>query len=60
MDKNKERKAFGFDVFGKFPIPKFKNDKAFLREWEQAAGDGINIDDLKRYLKNISIRLVHF
>jgi hypothetical protein len=52
LDNKKKRKAFGFDVFGKFPVPKLKNDKMFLKNWEKTAGDGIKIDELKKYLKN--------
>ena len=50
LDNKKKRRAFGFDVFGKFPKPKLKNDKLFLKSWEKTAGDGIKIEELNKYL----------
>ena len=51
LDSKIRRRAFGFDVFGKFPKPKLKGDKLFLRSWEKSAGNGINHFELNRYLK---------
>lgn len=51
LDQNIDRKVYGFDVFGKFPRPHLAKDKIFLKSWEKTAGDGIDIKELKKYLK---------
>lgn len=60
IEKNNKRKVIGFDAFGKFPQPKinFTNKKAdtdFAKRHDKNIGIGINIDKLKKYLKNKKI-----
>ena len=56
LDLKIRRRVFGFDVFGKFPKPKLKGDKLFLRSWEKSAGNGINHFELNKYLREKSFR----
>ena len=52
LENNYSRKIYGFDVFGKFPKPKYQDDKSFLKKWEKNAGDGIDITELNDILLN--------
>lgn len=42
------RKVIGFDAFGTFPQQERSDDRAFIREFESAAGIGLKADDLIR------------
>lgn len=46
-----KKKIYGFDIFGKFPIQKRKNDNKFIKEFEKDSGLGISEKDLNKYLK---------
>lgn len=48
LENHYSRKIYGFDVFGKFPKPKYKKDKSFLDLWEKNAGDGIDFNELNK------------
>jgi len=52
LENNYSRKIYGFDVFGKFPKPKYQDDKSFVKKWEKIAGDGIDITELNDILLN--------
>ena len=51
MGENYKRKVYGFDVFGKFPKPKFKKDKKFLNNWEKSINNVITETELNFHLK---------
>ena len=50
LENYNSRKIYGFDVFGKFPKPKNKDDNSFLKKWEKSAGDGIDVKELNNIL----------
>ena len=51
----KNKKAFGFDVFGAFPKQQFKNDNKFSKRHNKIAGVGSSPETIKNYLKNKKI-----
>ena len=56
----RKKKVFGFDPFGKFPIPKIVEDKKFAAKHDKGTGLGISEKKLKKYLvkkkfKNFSL-----
>ena len=56
FEKSKSRKIIGFDIFGKFPKPKFnkfnaKLDKAFAERHDHNIGLGLKKKILSTYLK---------
>tara|TARA_B100001059_G_C17836721_1_gene588655 strand:+ start:112 stop:786 length:675 start_codon:yes stop_codon:yes gene_type:complete len=46
LENNFSRKILGFDIFGKFPLEKRKNDKNFILNFEKNTGNGISINEL--------------
>lgn len=55
-----KRKFYGFDTFGKFPIPKKSFDKKFVKMWKGKAGDSLDLKSLnsiilKKNLKNFKL-----
>ena len=50
LENNFSRKIIGFDIFGKFPKEKNKNDKQFIKNFEKITGDGISIEELNKIL----------
>ncbi|MCP4548560.1 MAG: dTDP-6-deoxy-L-hexose 3-O-methyltransferase [bacterium] len=50
------RKIIGFDAFGKFPMQDDSNDQAFVERFEESAGDGISVDELKTVLSHKGFR----
>ena len=50
LESNYSRKVIGFDAFGKFPAQSDSNDQAFIKNFEQSAGDGISYDELEKVL----------
>ena len=51
----KNKKAFGFDVFGAFPKQQFKNDNKFSKRHNKIAGVGSSPETIKKHLKNKKI-----
>lgn len=56
FETSKKRNVYGFDMFGKFPIPisqkkNFKADKKFANKHDQMIGLGIKKDKLENLLK---------
>ena len=54
LENSFSRKIYGFDVFGKFPKARNKDDKKFVKNW--IAGDGIKKEELNKIFleKNFS------
>lgn len=55
------RKIIGFDAFGKFPPSEGEHDKAFIRKFEEAGGNGLSkreIEDVLAYKKLSNIELI--
>ncbi len=50
LESSYSRKVIGFDAFGKFPETDDKQDSAFIKVFEQEAGNGISVNDLDAYL----------
>ncbi len=48
----KNKRVFGFDVFGSFPNQKLKKDNKFSKYHDKIAGYGLPIGDLNKHLKN--------
>lgn len=48
LENSHSRKIYGFDIFGKFPQPKHKNDLKFLKNWQNNSGDGIDKNELNK------------
>ncbi|WOO43259.1 TylF/MycF/NovP-related O-methyltransferase [Rubellicoccus peritrichatus] len=48
LESPHSRKIIGFDAFGKFPGQKEEDDEVFIKKFENAAGDGISTDELKK------------
>ena len=46
------RKIIGFDAFGKFPNPGGTDDQAFVKRFEESAGTGISVKELKKVLSH--------
>ncbi len=46
------RKIIGFDAFGKFPEQDNTNDQEFAKKFEDAASDGISVEELKEVLSH--------
>lgn len=44
------RKIIGFDAFGKFPEQGDENDLRFIKKFVKESGDGISVDELKKFL----------
>ena len=56
LESKYSRKIIGFDAFGEFPKTKFKDDKAYLKDFINAAGkNSIDIEQMHKVLgyKNI-------
>ncbi len=51
LGEEKKRKIYGFDVFGKFPEPKLKKDKKFLKNWENKVKKILTLEELNYHLK---------
>ena len=51
----KNKKAFGFDVFGAFPKQQFKNDNKFSKRHNKIAGVGSSPETIKKHFKNKKI-----
>lgn len=49
------RKIIGFDMFGKFPMPEETDDAVFVEKFEQAAGEGISVNELTQWLNRKGI-----
>lgn len=47
LESQISRKIIGFDAFGKFPEQENPVDAKFIEEWEDTAGCGIDIEDLR-------------
>ena len=47
LESPHSRKIIGFDAFGKFPVPDNKRDQEFAKSWDQIAGHGIPLEELK-------------
>jgi hypothetical protein len=50
LESPHSRKVIGFDAFGKFPEQDNRDDQAFVKRFENAAGEGISIEQLKEVL----------
>jgi len=52
LENNFSRKILGFDIFGRFPSQKNKNDKNFIKKFEKKTGNGISIEELRDILQD--------
>ena len=52
LENNFSRKILGFDIFGRFPSQKNKNDKNFIKNFEKKTGNGISIEELRDILQD--------
>lgn len=51
LENDFSRKIVGFDIFGKFPLVDDELDNSFIKEFENEAGDGIKIKELKKFIQ---------
>ena len=53
-ESSESRKIIGFDNFGSFPIYDdiSKADKSFVKDFNNEAGDGLEIEEIKKILQN--------
>ena len=45
------KKLYGFDMFGKFPLQTRSDDNQFIKQFESISGDGIDKQYLNKFLK---------
>lgn len=52
LENDEARKIVGFDAFGKFPTDSLEldDDKAFIEDFENAGGDGLDIEEIQMIL----------
>ena len=55
LESSFSRKIIGFDAFGKFPRQKKKEDAKFIRNFEEAGGYGIPLEELKKVFAHKSL-----
>ena len=50
LENQASRRLIGFDAFGRFPAPGGEEDRAFVKGFEAAAGEGISQEELEAVL----------
>jgi hypothetical protein len=50
LESPHSRTVIGFDAFGRFPGATDPHDERFIEAWEQAAGQGLSVEELTRAL----------